>query len=226
MLLMVSSVVLCLSPKVKFSMRCRANVHETVGSRRLTSQASPAAALLAAVGWMPGLGLREVGRAWRFRSASQRFNDSWHSPDGFPESKLSTLMSSSKSGQWIPAPLPIKRQWLRSLELPCRRRGYQAKGTESVRPSAKCTVRVSSVTPTLSAASSRPVNHQSIHANSLAVAPVCAQPPVPATLGWHSSQPSVGVQSRRNWLESGLKALSFAFDSGLEVYGCPCGLKT
>jgi hypothetical protein len=64
------------------------------------------------------------------------------------------LISSSKSGQWIPSPRPIKRQRLRSLEVPCRRRGYQANGTKSVRPSARCTVRASSVTDTLSDATS------------------------------------------------------------------------
>src|SRR5207249_7281342 len=57
------------------------------------------------------------------RFSSQRANDGWLSPDGLPSTSPSTLMSSSKSGQWMPSPRPMKRQRLRSLVVPCSRRG-------------------------------------------------------------------------------------------------------
>ena len=59
------------------------------------------------------------------------------------------LKSSSISGQWIPLPPPMSRQFARSDVLACLRRGYQADGTESDRPSDSSTLNVSSVTETL-----------------------------------------------------------------------------
>ena len=64
-------------------------------------------------------------------------------------------MSSSKSSQWIPSPLPIRRQFARSAGVPCARRGNQATGTVIVLPSARFTSRASSLTLTLWAAASR-----------------------------------------------------------------------
>ncbi len=63
-------------------------------------------------------------------------------------------MSSSRSGQWIPSPLPIRRQFARSAGVPCANRGNQATGTVIVLPSAKSTSRASSLTLTLSASAS------------------------------------------------------------------------
>ena len=50
-------------------------------------------------------------------------------------SRLRTEMSSSRSGQWMPTPLPMSRQLLRCSGVPCKRRGNQARGAETVRPS-------------------------------------------------------------------------------------------
>src|ERR1039457_7039245 len=52
----------------------------------------------------------------------------------------------------MPSPRPIRRQSVRSAGAPCERRGYQASGTEIVRPSLRSTVNVSSVTATFVAA--------------------------------------------------------------------------
>ena len=60
-------------------------------------------------------------------------------------------MSSSKSGQWMPSPRPMKRQWLRS----CCRRGNHASGAVMVRPSDNSTNNVSAVTRKSSPAASR-----------------------------------------------------------------------
>jgi hypothetical protein len=73
-------------------------------------------------------------------------------PRAFSAIKASTLMSSSSSGQWIPSPRPIRRQVMRSFSEACTSRGYQASGTEIVRPSLRSTVNVSSVTATFVAA--------------------------------------------------------------------------
>ena len=80
------------------------------------------------------------------RFSSHCFNERWLSPDDLPRSRLSTLISSSSSGQCIPSPLPISRQLLRSSRLPWRSRGYPSKGAEIVRPSVRSTTRVSFVT--------------------------------------------------------------------------------
>lgn len=74
--------------------------------------------------------------------------ESWLSPDGRPATRPATLMSSSKSGQCTPSPCPTRRQFFRSAGVPCCRRGYQARGTVSVRPSESSTTRLSSVTAT------------------------------------------------------------------------------
>src|SRR5205085_5096273 len=50
------------------------------------------------------------------------------SRDCCPCNKPSTLMSSSRSGQWIPSPRAIKRQLLRSFPDPCSKRGNHARG--------------------------------------------------------------------------------------------------
>ena len=68
---------------------------------------------------------------------------------------FSTLMSSSRSGQWIPSPPPMSRQRARCFVVPCRSRGYHASGASTVRPSANSTLSVSFVTLTFSAATSR-----------------------------------------------------------------------
>ena len=41
------------------------------------------------------------------------------SADERPASRPSTLTSSSKSGQWMPVPAPMSRQFSRSLAVPC-----------------------------------------------------------------------------------------------------------
>src|SRR5215467_12037006 len=51
------------------------------------------------------------------RSASQRRRDSCDSPDRRPASRLAMLMSSSKSGQRIPEPARMSRQFARSAEV-------------------------------------------------------------------------------------------------------------
>src|SRR5436309_13724680 len=48
----------------------------------------------------------------------------------------------------MPCPLAIRRQWLRSSAVPWNSRGYQARGTEIIRPSESSTDRVSSVAST------------------------------------------------------------------------------
>ena len=61
-------------------------------------------------------------------------------------------MSSSRSGQWMPRPLPISRQRFRSSVVPCESRGYHATGAEIARPSVSSTQSVSSLTRTCAAA--------------------------------------------------------------------------
>src|SRR5947209_4491926 len=61
---------------------------------------------------------------------------------------FSTLMSSSSSGQWIPSPPPMRRQWSFSSGVPWRSLGYHTMGTATVRPSTRSTVRVSSLSVT------------------------------------------------------------------------------
>ena len=80
------------------------------------------------------------------RSSNHRLNERWLSPEGFPITKFSMLMSSSRSGQCIPSPFPIKRQLSRSSGLPCKSPGYHASGAEMVRPSVRSAVIESSVT--------------------------------------------------------------------------------
>jgi len=53
------------------------------------------------------------------RLASHFWNERWLSPEGRPARRPSTLKSSSKSGQWIPSPCPIQRQFLRSFAVAC-----------------------------------------------------------------------------------------------------------
>ena len=90
------------------------------------------------------------GRIWGtgVRLCSHFWKDSGLSPEGFPSNRFSTLMSSSKSGQWIPSLFPIRRQLFRSSGVPCSSRGYQARGTEIARPSFNWRVRLSSVITT------------------------------------------------------------------------------
>src|ERR1035438_4541408 len=57
-----------------------------------------------------------------------------------------TLISSSRSGQWIPSPRAMRRQLPRSVAVPCAKRGNQASGTVIVLPSARSTTRASSLT--------------------------------------------------------------------------------
>jgi hypothetical protein len=64
-------------------------------------------------------------------------------------------MSSSRSGQWIPSPSPMRRHCARSAWVPWDRRGYHASGTLTVRPSINSTTSASSVRATRSARASR-----------------------------------------------------------------------
>ena len=60
-------------------------------------------------------------------------------------------MSSSSDGQWMPMPGPISSHCLRSAGVPSARRGYQASGTETTRPSWSATTSASAVTFTSAA---------------------------------------------------------------------------
>ena len=84
------------------------------------------------------------------RFASHLLNDAWLSPDGFPANRPSTLISSSRSSQWMPTPRPIRRQRFRSADDACDKRGYHPSGTEILRPSLRSTLSVSSETATFS----------------------------------------------------------------------------
>jgi len=96
---------------------------------------------------------RPLGRPLRrpSRSASHFLKEARDSWDGLPARSPDTLTSSSTSGQWMPFPLPIKRQFPRSRSLACNKRGYHARGAERVRPSRSLTVNVSLDTVTSSA---------------------------------------------------------------------------
>ena len=82
---------------------------------------------------------RRSSHAWKDRSPSR---------DRRPASKASTLMSSSRSGQWTPYPAPINVQWLRSLTVPALSLGNQSRGAETERPSSTSKVKVERVTVT------------------------------------------------------------------------------
>ena len=82
------------------------------------------------------------------RACSQRRSESCVSPEFRPAKRLSTLMSSSRSGQWIPKPPPMRRQLACSAGVPRASRGNQASGTAIVRASARSTTRDSSRTIT------------------------------------------------------------------------------
>jgi len=60
-----------------------------------------------------------------------------------------TLKSSSRSSQWMPAPLPMSRQLDRSCGLACSSLGYHPRGTEMLLPSERSTDRVSTLISTL-----------------------------------------------------------------------------
>lgn len=64
------------------------------------------------------------------------------------ERRLSTEISSSIDGQWMPIPPPIRRHLARCRGLAFRRRGNQSMGTETSRPSASMTVSESEVQDT------------------------------------------------------------------------------
>ncbi len=55
----------------------------------------------------------------------------------------------------MPSPRPISRQFERSAEVPCTKRGYQDKGTVTVRPSTRSTAKESSVMETFCATAAR-----------------------------------------------------------------------
>jgi hypothetical protein len=57
--------------------------------------------------------------------------------------KLLTEISSSISSQWIPIPLPIKRQFFLCKSVASRKRGNHSKEVKTSRPSAKTTRRES-----------------------------------------------------------------------------------
>ena len=75
------------------------------------------------------------------RALSHRSSELGDSPDGHPATRPEMPMSSSRSGQWIPSPHPMRRQLFRSSGVPCWRRGYHARGTERLRASASSTMR-------------------------------------------------------------------------------------
>lgn len=76
------------------------------------------------------------------RFSSHFLKDVWLSPKGLPLNNPSTLISSSRSSQRIPDPLPIRRQLFCSAREACVSLGYHARGTEMVRPSLKSTCKV------------------------------------------------------------------------------------
>src|SRR5262245_9718120 len=82
------------------------------------------------------------------REAIQRANDRALSPLRRPASSPSTPICSSRSGHSIAYPSPSNSQCCRSAGDPCTRRGYHASGTIRLRPSARSTVNLSSVTVT------------------------------------------------------------------------------
>lgn len=82
------------------------------------------------------------------RDANHCLNEDRLSADGRPASRPSMLMSSSRSGQWIPVPAPTRRQFRRSSVVPRCSRGYQESGTSSVLPSVSSTMIESRVTRT------------------------------------------------------------------------------
>src|SRR5262249_49384938 len=89
------------------------------------------------------------------RLASHFLNEVWLSPEGWPASRLATLMSSSISGQWMPLPSAMSRHKRRSEGAACARRGNHASGADIVRASESSTDRVSAVTRTSVANASR-----------------------------------------------------------------------
>ena len=92
-------------------------------------------------------------------------------------------MSSSRSGQCIPSPPPMRRQCARSSGVPCASRGNQERGTVTVLPSTRSTIRASSLTCMLCAMASlnsvseilmpspqkqsRPLRHHSLYPSDL-----------------------------------------------------------
>ena len=88
------------------------------------------------------------------REAIQRANDCELSPLCRPASRPSTPICSSRSGHSIAYPSPSNCQCCRSAGDPCTRRGYHASGTTRLRPSARSTVNLSSVTFTYTATGS------------------------------------------------------------------------
>ena len=88
------------------------------------------------------------------REAIQRANDCALSPLRRPASRPSTPICSSSSGHSIAYPSPSNCQCCRSAGDPCTRRGYHASGTTRLRPSARSTVNLSSVTVTCTATGS------------------------------------------------------------------------
>src|SRR4030042_3207921 len=67
------------------------------------------------------------------------------------ESKLSTDISSSTSSQWMPMPPPIRRQFFLCSLVAFNKRGNQARGAESSRPSARLTCNATVLTDTSTA---------------------------------------------------------------------------
>ncbi len=81
-----------------------------------------------------------------FRDASHFLSEAALSPDLFPSNKPATVRSSSNSGQWIYAPSPKISKSSRSSAEPYQSRGYQTRGTTTVRPSTRSTANPSSLT--------------------------------------------------------------------------------
>src|SRR5258708_3091064 len=87
-----------------------------------------------------------VGHVQRRLSFEERLSSHFPSErslsrERLPARRFSTLISSSRSGQWMPPPQPTSFQKFRSRAVPYCRRGYHAIGAEIDRPSSSSTVR-------------------------------------------------------------------------------------
>ena len=85
--------------------------------------------------WLPG-----ITRAQRFWYSSQRLRDFAFSVDFRPSNRWRTLMSSSRSGQWMPSPSAMSRLLPLSSGVALANLGDQAIGTDRLRPSINSSV--------------------------------------------------------------------------------------
>lgn len=103
---------------------------------------------LLAVGVRASLSIRLCLIVRPARSASHFLIDLRLSPERFPASKPSALMSSSNDSQRIPSPPPINRHALLSPRVAWTSRGNQSSGADTIRPSPRRTTSAESVTRT------------------------------------------------------------------------------